>query len=38
MVAVPKNAANFGLVDKWQFAPTRGLQLLNKLHKYIGSA
>ena len=25
MVPVPKNTANFDLVDKWQFEPTRSL-------------
>ena len=37
MVSVPKKAANFGLVDKWPFGPTRSLKLLTKLHKCIGS-
>ena len=38
MAPVPKNAANFGLVDKLPFGPTRSLKTLNKLHKFIGSA
>ena len=38
MAPVPKNAANFGLVDKLPFGPTRSLKSLNKLHKFIGSA
>ena len=38
MVPVPKNVANFGLVDKWQFGPTRSLEFSKMLHKYIGSA
>ena len=35
---IPINVANFGLIDKWTFGPTRSLKFLNKLQKYFGSA
>ena len=38
MVPVTKNAANFVLLDKSKFDPTRSLKLSNKLHKCIRSA